>query len=534
LITKSTLARSKPALLVLIALGVVTSTASAAPPINDDYPDRLPLQIGFADRRANAEATVEAGEKLTPEDPGGLGCGKSGTAASGGIQMGATMWWEFTGTGKPITVSTLGSNFDTVLAVYEVTGGALIACNDDLQPADPTRSNLEYRLSSEIQFDSVAGAKYAVQVGACVPAEACGKQTGEVVLRVSEPPANDSRAAPTSITAGAPVIATNTGATLEPGEVTHCGEDDYAKTVWFRYTAPRVGTAAFSAAGFNSVLAVYGEDSPTPLGCNNDLLEDLNGASRWPMIQPPEPPVPVVPGDYLIQVGGYYDVGFTTVAARNGPFTVQVEFEADLDLDDDGVNTERDCDEGNTDIRPGVPEVPNNDVDDNCDGFKAYDRDGDGTLAPPLGDDCRDDNPAINPRAAEVRGNRIDENCDTETPDFLSLPTRAALDVKRRPNKKNLTWIVDVYLAHVKARTQVEIRCFGHRCGFPTRTARFKNDRGAALLPIGFALGVGEQIVVRTSKPDWIGHEQTFRVRMGKKPVERMQCLSPDGSRRAC
>lgn len=521
-------------LLALIALGMFAPKADAAPPINDDYSGRLPLQIGFADRRSNLEATVEPGEKLTPEDSGGFGCSENGTAESGGIQMAATMWWEFTGTGEPITVSTLGSNFDTVLAVYDVGGGALIGCNDDLQPADFTRPSLEYRLASEIQFASVAGTHYAVQVGGCVPADACGKQSGEVALRVSKPPSNDNRPEATPITAGAPVIATNTGATLAPDEVTHCGEDDYAKTVWFRYTAPSAGTAAFSAAGFNSVLAVYREDSTTPLGCNNDLLEGLNGASRWPMIQPPEPPVPVVPGNYLIQVGGYYDIGFTSVAARNGPFTVQVEFEPDLDLDNDGVNAERDCDESNPDIRPGVPEIPNNEVDENCDGFKAFDRDGDGYLAPPLGSDCRDDNPSINPGATEIRGNRVDENCDTETPDFLALPTRASLDVKRRPSKPGLTWITDVSLVHVQEGTLVETRCFGHECPFSSRTTRIKNAQGKTILPIGFPLGVGEQLVVRTNKPEWIGHEQTFRVRLGKKPLERTSCLNPDGSRRSC
>lgn len=516
---------------VLIA-AALASTAAAAPPLNDDYADRLPLQLGFADTRANVEATVEPGEPLTPEDPGGLGCSKEGTVSKGEIQSGGTIWWEFTGTGGPITVSTLSSTYDTVLAVYEVEGKSLVACNDDLQAQDPTRPILQYRLASEVLFDSVAGRHYAVQVGNCEPAEKCGKASGNVTIRVSKPPVNNDRADATPIDAGAPHVATNTGATLEPGEVTVCGEEQYAKTVWFRYTAPAIGTAAFSSAGFDTLLAVYRGDSKTPLGCNDDLIEGQFGGSRWPMIQPAEPLVPVTPGDYLIQVGGFYDIGFSPVAARNGPLTVQVEFSPDLDLDDDGVNAERDCDETDPDIRPGVPETPNNDVDENCDGFRAFDRDGDGILAPPLGSDCRDDDPAIKPGAAEVRGNRIDENCDTETPDFLVLPTRASIVVERRGA---LTWVYSYKLTHAKEATKVEIRCLGRRCPYQVRNYRIANERGLVKLPAGFALGAGEQLIVRTTKDDWIGHEQTFRMRRDeKKPVARTRCLNPDGSRRLC
>jgi hypothetical protein len=445
------------------------------------------------------------------------------------------MWWEFTGTGGPVTVSTLSSNFDTMLAVYEVEGGAMVACNDDLQAQDPTRPILEYRLASEVLLESVAGRHYAIQVGNCMPAEKCGKETGNVIVRVSKPPANDDRAAAMPISAGAPHVATNTGATTMPGEVTTCGEEQYGKTVWFRYTAPAVGTAAFSAAGFDTLLAVYREDSSTPLGCNDDLIEKQFGGSRWPMIQPVEPPVSVMPGDYLIQVGGFYDIGFSSVAARNGPLTVQVEFEPDLDLDNDGVNAERDCDETNPNIRPGVPEIPNNEVDENCDGFKAFDRDGDGVLAPPLGSDCRDDDPRIGPGAPEIPGNRVDENCDTQTPDFPVLPTRASIDWKRRESSAPLTWIVDFALTHVKEDTMVEIHCLGQRCPFSVRTARVGNARGALKLPGGFPLAPGEELNVRTTMPQWIGHEQTFRIRPDKKkPLTRTFCLDPSGQRRAC
>src|SRR6185312_15082718 len=108
------------------------STSAAAAPVNDDFADRLPIQLGVADTRSNIGATVEAGERLTANDPDGFGCNKQGEAAPGDFQMNGTMWWDFIGNGGPITVSTLTSNFDTVLGVYEIEGGAMVACNDDI------------------------------------------------------------------------------------------------------------------------------------------------------------------------------------------------------------------------------------------------------------------------------------------------------------------------------------------------------------------------------------------------------------------
>lgn len=530
------------ALLLAGALwGIFVSTSAAAAPVNDDFADRLPIQLGVADTRSNIGATVEAGERLTANDPDGFGCSKQGEAASDGFQMDGTMWWEFTGNGGPITISTLTSNFDTVLGVYEIEGGAMVACNDDIQPSDPTRPTLQFRVSSEVLLESVAGRRYAVQVGGCIPAEKCWDNTsGNVTLRVSPTPLNDDRAAAVPIVAGVPVATTSTGATLEPSETMACdtgepqGVHQYGKTVWFKYVAPAVGTAAFSAAGFDTVIAVYRGSATTPLGCNDDAVEGQFGASRLPKLLPPAPPLEVTPGEYLIQVGGFFDDGFSPVAARNGPLSVQVEFIPDLDLDDDGVNAERDCDEGNAAIRPGADEVWNNDVDENCDGYRVYDRDNDGVSAPPLGTDCRDDDASINPRTSEVPGNRIDENCDTETPDFFVLPTRAALEYRQRERGGPITRIVSFILTHVKEGMRVEIRCLGRRCPFSVKTTRIANARGEMKLPAGFNLVPGEVLIVRTTKQEWIGHEQAFRIREEKRPLVRTFCLDPIGKRRPC
>lgn len=99
-----------------------------------------------------------------------------------------------------------------------------------------------------------------------------------------------------------------------------------------------------------------------------------------------------------------------------------------VDSDGDGYAVEDgDCDDGNPAINPGAQEVPDNAVDEDCDGEvgttpvdtgPSYtDNDGDGYGAE--WGDCNDGNAAINPGAIEVC-DTVDNNCDGQTDEDLA------------------------------------------------------------------------------------------------------------------
>ncbi len=114
------------------------------PPANDDFENRIPLTLGTLQSTGNNQnALTQTGEPNHPS-----------TAT-----VGATLWWQWLAQSTaPVILDTVGSNFDTTLAVYRgaaLTQLQIVASNDDITGSTQSR----------VHFLAEAGAIYAIQVG---------------------------------------------------------------------------------------------------------------------------------------------------------------------------------------------------------------------------------------------------------------------------------------------------------------------------------------------------------------------------------
>ncbi len=86
-----------------------------------------------------------------------------------------------------------------------------------------------------------------------------------------------------------------------------------------------------------------------------------------------------------------------------------------LDFDGDGVADNEDCNPEDDGVYPGADDEVGDGVDNNCDGVDGLDNDQDGFASVGTGgDDCNDADLTINVAATEIPDNEIDEDCDGE------------------------------------------------------------------------------------------------------------------------
>jgi hypothetical protein len=203
------------------------------------------------------------------------------------------------------------------------------------------------------------------------------------------------------------------------------------------------------------------------------------------------------------------------------------------DLDGDGVRKPDDCNDANAAIRPGAPEVPDNSLDENCDGADAVnlDRDGDGVPRPL---DCNDLNAAIRPGSREVRGNRTDEDCSGLAEPFarISSPVSFAQTVRHRRTR-----FTRLSVRRVPRGARVELRCLGgKRRGCPrklrrTRAAVRGGRASFTRLVKRVRLRAGARLEVRITRAGVIGKVVRFRIRARSLPLSSTRCLTPGSTR---
>lgn len=246
-------------------LGGGTPPPPPTGPENNHFVNRItvPLPAVGATRTvtgSNVGGTAEGGEPIH--------AGKHSALNS--------VWWRYTPTASgPITIDTLGSNFDTVLAVYRGSSVASlveVASNDD---AD------YYTIQSQLTFNGTAGVEYQIAVAGYM------NEAGNIRLSfhggAAAAPDNDNFVdrrninPPSRVGSRRTVTGSTMLATAERFEPYHAGWRNSRNSVWYRFTPQSTGRVTIDTRGsdFDTILAVYSRNSLrhlTEVASNNNTV----------------------------------------------------------------------------------------------------------------------------------------------------------------------------------------------------------------------------------------------------------------------
>jgi hypothetical protein len=240
------------------AMGDITLNVNSQP--NDNFSNATNISSDFIMAwGSNLKATKEQEE---PSHAGNSG--------------GASVWWRWVAPASgTATLMTIGSDFDTLLAVYKgnsVEDLTKVASNDDAAAILGIYQSL-------VEFNVVAGTTYHIAVDGC-GGFFSNADTGNILLVGAlevplSPPANDNFADALEILgASGQIPGCNIGASKESGEPRHAHNNGGA-SVWWRWTAPASGSVVFDTfdSNFDTILAVYTGNSVgtlTEIASNND------------------------------------------------------------------------------------------------------------------------------------------------------------------------------------------------------------------------------------------------------------------------
>ena len=223
---------------------------------------------------------------------------------------------------------------------------------------------------------------------------------------------------------------------------------------------------------------------------------------------------------------------FDTAITDDGDARIACE-EIEGDADSDGVRRPADCNDTSPLIRPGLPDVPDNGIDEDCSGVDAVntDRDGDGIPDP---QDCNDASAAIRPGLREEIGNAVDENCDGRVEPLPPISGTVSATWRKVGSRTRLLTLV---ARKFPAGTTIEVRCRGGGCPAGVVTRRVRTRTRPVNLRSTFGrrtLASGTRLQLRFRRTQRIGRVLRYNMRSRSLPNVDFLCQPPGGAAGPC
>lgn len=442
-----------------------------------------PEQIELGSRRSGSFL----GEGTDPNEPLTTGSGTS--CPENDWTFDFTRWYYFWGTGEPVVVRADGG-FDVGLALYE---------------QDPTIEKMlvcRGWVPRRYQFDTKLGTLYRVQVGNWYDHESTGLGSSDYVVSLFPVAPNGTRLEARSLDLNGTAHLSSWGAPENFG-----------------------GCSSSEGLGYEGERSAFGfVEVPTTGELKVDVEPERREWQNWMALLYPlgsdyaiacavgdEPSMSthLTPGPYLLRLTRAVQPRVDEQGSVEENWTVKTSF--DPDDDGDGYLKSDDCNDANSAVHPDAEDVPDDGIDQNCDGVDAHrDRDGDGV--PDYRDLCPDH---------PTQG--IDANGDgCPDPHQLALVARVLLAVRGD----------GLHVASMEVRAtngaKVTLKCHGHACKTTVTKATKKQlqfrTRFDSEIPGGTVVTVSAQ------KNQSIGIEKSYRLSMHGVRLLHERCTMPSPS----